>query len=265
MRSAELSVEDLDFSYLRGGERTHAVKSVSFALAKGEVLGVVGESGCGKSSLARLLVGLAKPDAGRILMAGTDITNARSRAQRRLMQMVFQDPRSALNPRMSLFELLDEGWRTHLDIAPADRKSAAAELLVQVGLDPALLGRKPGQISGGQAQRVAIARALAVSPNVLICDEAVSALDVSVQTQVLKLLAEIRQRMQLTMVFISHDLGVVRQISDRVAVMYFGEIVELGETEQVFDRPAHDYTRQLVSAALDLATDLSTDLSGAPA
>ena len=255
---AQLQVEGLDFSYMRGGERTHAVKSVDFSLARGEVLGVVGESGCGKSSLARLLVGLARPDAGRILLAGQDITGARSRAQRRLMQMVFQDPRSALNPRMSLFEQINEGWRTHPEIAPDNRRAAAADLLGQVGLDAGLLDRRPSQISGGQAQRVSIARALSVSPELLICDEAVSALDVSVQTQVLRLLADIRERMQLSMIFISHDLGVVRQISDRVAVMYFGEVVELGATEQVFERPAHDYTRQLVSAALDLATELGT-------
>ncbi|HEY4200835.1 MAG TPA: ATP-binding cassette domain-containing protein [Devosiaceae bacterium] len=250
-----LDVEQVNFSYHRAGMRTHAVRDVSLHVGVGEVLGIVGESGCGKSSLARLLVGLAQPTTGRIALDGTELAGHRSRAQRRAVQMVFQDPRSALNPRMSVFQLLDEGWRTHPDIAPVDRRKAAAELVDKVGLDPILLGRTPSQLSGGQAQRVSIARALAISPRLLICDEAVSALDVSVQTQVLKLLADIRRDMNLSMIFISHDLGVVRQISDRVAVMYLGEIVETGPTQEVFENPRHDYTRQLVSAALDLSTE----------
>jgi ABC-type glutathione transport system ATPase component len=251
-----LAVKGLDFSYVRQGRRTRAVKDASLAVGRGEVLGIVGESGCGKSSLARLLVGLARPDAGTITLMGETLSRHRSREQRRAMQMVFQDPRSALNPRMSVFELIEEGWKTHPGIAPPDRRAEAAALIGRVGLEPALLGRRPAQLSGGQVQRVGIARALAVRPELLICDEAVSALDVSVQTQVLKLLAEIRRDLRLAMIFISHDLGVVRQISDRVAVMHQGEIVETGAAEQIFEAPAHPYTKALVSAALDLATDL---------
>lgn len=248
-----LDVDALNFSYSRDGKRFPAVKSVNLTLAAGEVLGIVGESGCGKSSLARCLVGLARADSGTIAMSGIDITRRRSREQRRKMQMVFQDPRSSLNPRMSIFQQIEEGWRTHPAIRPAESRAAASELLERVGLGAAYLDRRPSELSGGQAQRVSIARALAVSPQVLICDEAVSALDVSVQTQVLKLLAEIRRELNLAMIFISHDLGVVRQISDRVAVMYRGEIVEMGPVEELFENPQHDYSRALLGSALDMA------------
>ena len=257
--SALFRTNELEFFYHRGGRRTHAVKSVSFNIDKGEILGIVGESGCGKSSLARLLAGLAMPDSGTMELEGKPLPYRRSRKQRREVQMVFQDPRSALNPRMTVLELISEGWSIHPEIAPADRRQGAVDLLDKVGLGTDLLGRRPDQVSGGQAQRVGIARALAVSPKLLICDEAVSALDVSAQTQVLRLLAKIRQEMQLAIIFISHDLGVVRQISDRVAVMYFGEIVELEATDDVFERPSHDYSRRLVSAALDLSFDGSAE------
>lgn len=186
-------------------------------------------------------------------MSGADITHRRSREQRRSMQMVFQDPRSSLNPRMSVFEQIEEGWRTHKAIRPDAPREVASELLARVGLGAAYLDRRPSELSGGQAQRVSIARALAVSPRLLICDEAVSALDVSVQTQVLKLLAEIRAELNLAMIFISHDLGVVRQISDRVAVMYRGEIVEMEPVETLFQNPRHDYSRSLLGSALDMA------------
>lgn len=248
-----LQVDALNFSYARDGRRIPAVRSVSLAMAEGEVLGIVGESGCGKSSLARCLVGLSRPDSGRIAMSGADITHRRSREQRRSMQMVFQDPRSSLNPRMSVFEQIEEGWRTHKAIRPDAPREVASELLARVGLGAAYLDRRPSELSGGQAQRVSIARALAVSPRLLICDEAVSALDVSVQTQVLKLLAEIRAELNLAMIFISHDLGVVRQISDRVAVMYRGEIVEMEPVETLFQNPRHDYSRSLLGSALDMA------------
>lgn len=250
-----LKVEALNFSYFRGGQRTHAVKSVDLILARGEVLGIVGESGCGKSSLARCLVGLSQPDSGSISLSAEQLGRRRRREQHRAIQMVFQDPRSSLNPRMTVFQQINEGWKTHPEVSPPDARKAASDLLARVGLRPEHLDRRPEELSGGQAQRVSIARALAVSPQLLICDEAVSALDVSVQTQVLSLLAEIRRDLNLAIIFISHDLGVVRQISDRVAVMYFGEIVETGETETVFEQPSHDYTRQLLSAALDLTDD----------
>lgn len=248
-----LRVEGLDFSYARDGRRFAAVRSVDLTVGESEVLGIVGESGCGKSSLARCLVGLTRPDRGTIALGGTALTYNRSREQRRSMQMVFQDPRSSLNPRMSVFEQIEEGWRTHPAIRPADPRKVAASLLSRVELSEAYLDRRPSELSGGQAQRVSIARALAVSPRLLVCDEAVSALDVSVQTQVLKLLYQIREEMNLAMIFISHDLGVVRQISNRVAVMYEGKIVETGPVEDVFQNPQHDYSRALLSSALDMA------------
>lgn len=250
-----LQIENVSLDYVRRGRRTHALRNVSLDIAAGEVLGIVGESGSGKSTLARCVTGLATPDRGEIRFGGERLDRRRSIQQRRHIQMVFQDPRSALNPRMSVFRLIEEGWRTHRDIAPHDARAAAAELLRNVGLDPALLSRRQSQLSGGQAQRVGIARALAVSPDLLICDEAVSALDVSVQTQVLELLARIRRELDLTMMFISHDLGVIRRIADRVAVMYLGEVVEVGDVDEIFERPEHPYTRTLLDAALDLAVD----------
>jgi ABC-type dipeptide/oligopeptide/nickel transport system ATPase subunit len=258
MEGSLLKVEALNFSYSRGGQRTHAVKSVDLTVGRGEVLGIVGESGCGKSSLARCLVGLSQPDSGSISLSSETLGRRRGREQHRAIQMVFQDPRSSLNPRMTVFQQIQEGWKTHPGIRPSDAHKAASDLLVRVGLRPEHLDRRPEELSGGQAQRVSIARALAVSPQLLICDEAVSALDVSVQTQVLSLLAEIRRELNLAIIFISHDLGVVRQISDRVAVMYFGEIVETGATETVFEHPAHDYTKQLLSSALDLSDEPSS-------
>jgi ABC-type glutathione transport system ATPase component len=256
MNGPLLAVDRLTLSYARAGRTTLAVDEVSLAVKRGEVLAVVGESGSGKSSLARCIVGLAHPDSGTIELEGSPLGRRRAKEQRRRVQMVFQDPRSALDPRMSVFALLDEGWRTHPSTAPADRRGEAGRLLQSVGLGPELLDRRPSQISGGQAQRVSIARALAVGPELLVCDEAVSALDVSVQTQVLALLAEIRERLQLTMLFITHDLGVVRRIADRVAVMHRGRVVETGTVDDVFRAPTQEYTRELLSAALDLSTTL---------
>lgn len=253
--STLLRVAGLDLSYTRAGRTTRAVRDVSFEVAAGEVLAVVGESGSGKSSVAKCIVGLARPDRGTVELAGTPLSRGRrSKEERRRIQMVFQDPRSALDPRMTVFTLIDEGWRAHRAIAPTDRRAAAAALMDSVGLDPALLDRRPSQISGGQAQRVSIARALAIEPELLVCDEAVSALDVSVQTQVLALLADIRRRLNLAMLFITHDLGVVRLIADRVAVMHQGEIVEMGSVDDVFAAPRQEYTQTLLAAALDLAT-----------
>lgn len=253
MTGALLEVDGLTLVYSRAGKKLTAVKDVDLVVAPGEVVGVVGESGSGKSSLARCIVGLAKLDSGRVLLNDDSIGERRSLEQRREIQMVFQDPRSALNPRLSVFDLVNEAWKTHPQTAPAgDRRDAVAALLQRVGIGPELLERQPRQLSGGQAQRVSIARALAVKPSLLVCDEAVSALDVSVQTQILALLAAVREEFGLAMVFISHDLGVVRQIADRVAVMYLGEIVETGDTEVVFEAPEHEYTKSLLDAALDL-------------
>lgn len=250
-----LEVEDLRVGY--GARRRHTVvlPGVSLTLGTDETLALVGESGCGKSTLAKAIVGLVTPERGRISLSGQDITPPRPRApdDRRAVQMVFQDPRGSLNPRMTVAAIITEGWRTYPSVAPrGDRRGALLALLERVGLDGSLADRRPTALSGGQCQRVSIARALAVRPRVLVCDEAVSALDVSVQSQILSLLTSLREQDEMSMVFISHDLGVVRQVADRIAVMYLGRIVESGNGEDVFSGPSHPYTQALLSAALDL-------------
>ncbi len=248
-----LSGTGLTVSYRNGRTSRVAVRDVDLRVDRGEILAVVGESGSGKSTLARALVGLLRPDTGAIRLAGAPLTLRRSPAQRRAIQMVFQDPRSSLNPRMTVRQIIGEAWQTHPAIRPADTGAGLRELLDLVGLPVEVLDRTAGQLSGGQAQRVSIARAVAVRPEVLVCDEAVSALDVSVQTQILALLLNLRDELGLAIVFITHDLGVVRQIADRVAVMHDGQVVEQGATEEVFEHPRDDYTRTLLDAVLDLA------------
>ncbi len=207
--------------------------------------------------MARCVTGLVRPDAGTLTFGGRPLERAgrRSGELRRAIQMVFQDPRSSLNPRMTVASVIGEAWRTHPAAAPpGDREEALRRLLADVGLDGEVARRRAGELSGGQCQRVSIARALAVSPELLVCDEAVSALDVSVQAQILRLLVELRGTHRLALLFITHDLGVVRQIADRVAVMRRGVIVEEGPAEQVLGNPRHEYTRALLDAALDLDT-----------
>lgn len=231
---------------------SRAVDDVSFAVARGEVLGLVGESGSGKSTTARCASGLLRPDSGSVLVDGSEIVGARAPVLRRaqsIMQMVFQDPYSSLNPRMTVEQLVGEGLLVHrLETKAAARRERVAELLDMVGLDSAHLGRYPRSFSGGQRQRIAIARALAVSPQLLICDEPVSSLDVSVQAQVLNLFRELRERLDLSILFIAHDLGVVHYLCDRVAVMESGRIVEMGDREQVYRNPSHPYTQSLLDA-----------------
>jgi oligopeptide/dipeptide ABC transporter ATP-binding protein len=232
-------------------EVVHAVDDVSFAIDRGDTLGLVGESGCGKSTTARAVVGLYRPTAGQVLFDGVDL-NALSedalRALRRRFQIVFQDPYSSLNPRMTVGALIGEPLAIHAIGTAAERPARVAELMELVGLRPDQVSRYPHEFSGGQRQRIAIARALAPAPDLLVLDEPVSALDVSIQSQIMRLLADLQQRLSLTYLMIAHDLAVIGQMCRRVAVMYLGKIVETAERASLYARPLHPYTRALFSA-----------------
>jgi oligopeptide/dipeptide ABC transporter ATP-binding protein len=228
-----------------------AVTDVSFAIEAGETFGLVGESGCGKSTLGRLIVGLGAPDEGQISFHGQDIYQGgrqERRALRRQIQMVFQDPYASLNPRMTIGQAVAEPLRVHRVVPRGEITVEVERLLAQVGMSASYAQRYPFELSGGQRQRVAIARALSLRPAVLVADEAVSGLDVSIQAQVLNLLVELRDRLGLTMVFISHDLGVVEYLSTRIAVMYLGRILEMGPASAVFHHAGHPYTQALIRA-----------------
>ncbi len=226
-----------------------ALDEVSISVTRGEVLGIVGESGCGKSTLGRIMAGMLPASGGRVLNKGKDIAGLRgadARAMRLATQIIFQDPMSSLNPRKRVAEIIGEAPRVH-GLTPRREIPALVEkLLATVGLDPAMANRFPHQFSGGQRQRIGIARALAVNPDFLICDESIAALDVSIQAQVINLFMQLRQDFGLTLMFISHDLGVVRHIADRVVIMYLGRVVEVADAGRVFDAPRHPYTAALL-------------------
>jgi peptide/nickel transport system ATP-binding protein len=247
-----LDVQNLVVEYAVGGKTIHAVSDVSLQVARGETLGLVGESGCGKSTLGRAVLQLRPSEGGRVLFDGADLTAMRGEAlrqMRRRVQLIFQDPIASLNPRRRIGDIIAEPLVIAGVKDPAKRKQLVCDVLSAVGLDPALvIGRLPHEFSGGQCQRICIARALVLNPEFIICDEPVSALDVSIRAQILNLLEEMKARYGLTLLFIAHDLAVVKAVSDRVAVMYLGRLCEVGPSEQLFAQPAHPYTALLIEA-----------------
>jgi oligopeptide/dipeptide ABC transporter ATP-binding protein len=237
--------------FARGTVSVHAVEDVSLTVRKGETLGIVGESGCGKSTTARLITRLLAPTSGTIRFDGKDITRLSAREMRplrRQMQMMFQDPYASLNPRKTVEQIIGEPFVIHGEGDKSEIRSKVRELLQVVGLSPEHASRYPHEFSGGQRQRIGVARAVALNPRLIVCDEPVSALDVSVQAQILNLLRWLQSELDLTYVFISHDLSVMRQICTRIAVMYLGRIIELADTDEIFDSPKHPYTAVLMSA-----------------
>ena len=247
-----LAVDDLVVEYPLGAKIVHAVSGVSLQIARGETLGLVGESGCGKSTLGRAVLQLRRAVSGRVVFDGQDLTAMQGDALRRMrrrMQLIFQDPIASLNPRRRIGDIIAEPLVISGVKDPKRRQELVCEVLGAVGLDPSLVaGRLPHEFSGGQCQRICIARALVLNPEFIICDEPVSALDVSIRAQILNLLEDMKARFGLTLLFIAHDLAVVKAVSDRVAVMYLGRLCEVGPSEQVFASPAHPYTALLIDA-----------------
>ncbi len=247
-----LEVEDISISFTVGGRRLHALRGVSLDVAKGEVVGLVGESGSGKSTVAKVVMGLYPPDKGKVKFRGRDITNislAERRAVWKEMQLIFQDPYSSLNPRMTIGQILAEPLEAHKFGSRAEIEKRCAELVADVGLPAETLKRYPNQFSGGQRQRIAIARALALSPELVIADEPVSALDVSIQAQIITLFKEVLARRNIGMMIIAHDLALLYHFADRLVVMYAGQVVEEGPTREVIANPQHPYTLSLIQAS----------------
>ncbi len=259
MSDVLLSVRELTVSFPHGAHRVSAVAGVSFDVLRGETLGLVGESGCGKSTTGKALMRIVEPTGGSVSLEGVEITTASGRALRQLrtrMQMIFQDPISSLNPRRRVRDIVAEPLDCWKSATGSERDALVSTLLNQVGIDPMANGtRYAREFSGGQCQRISIARSLAMRPQLLICDEMVSALDVSVQAQILNLLEDLKAEYGLTLLFIAHDLAVVKNVSDRVAVMYLGTICEIGPADVLYETPAHPYTKFLLSAALEADPD----------
>jgi peptide/nickel transport system ATP-binding protein len=259
MQQPLVEVKNLKVEFTKGGKTVSAVAGVSFQIYQGETLGLVGESGCGKSTTGRALMRIVESNGGEVLLDGNDIlklNGSKLRAARARMQMIFQDPISSLNPRRRIKDIVAEPIDIWKSYEGHERDARVAELLNRVGIDPTVYGnRYARQFSGGQCQRISIARALAMHPQMLICDEVVSSLDVSIQAQILNLLEELKAEYGLTMLFIAHDLAVVKNISDRVAVMYLGRMCEIATSEALYATPAHPYTKLLLSAVLEADPD----------
>jgi peptide/nickel transport system ATP-binding protein len=253
---ALLSVSDLRTSYVSGGNVVHAVDGVSLDINAGETVGLVGESGCGKSTLGKTILRLVEPKSGQIMFDGADLgslSGRRLRAYRRRLQMVFQDPFASLNPRHTIGDILTAPLKVHGLGHRGERRRRVEDMLSLVGLPPSAVSRYPHEFSGGQRQRLGIARALILGPELVICDEPVSALDLSIQAQILNLLAAMKREFKLSLLFISHDLSVIRYFADRILVMYLGRIVETGTHRQIWQQPLHPYTKALIDAVPDPA------------
>ncbi len=251
MGAALLEVEGLSVDIATAGGTLHAVRDISFSVARGETLGLVGESGCGKSTLGRAILRLNEPTSGQVLFRGRNLarlTKSEMRGQRRHLQMIFQDPYASLNPRMTVGQIIGEPLDTFGLSRGPEREARVRELMETVGLSPRFIKRYPHEFSGGQRQRIGIARALAANPDFIVADEPISALDVSIQAQIMNLMERLQRERKLTYLFISHDLRAVRHVSDRVAVMYLGKLVEIADSKVIYDEPLMPYTKALISA-----------------